>query len=104
MIFLKTPEDCERRLIQMGNVAVQIEPNQTCEVPTRNFADYLIEQFGFEEVADPKAFPTDFPNAKPFIAADLGFDSVKNMTAEEIDQVPGVGKKVLKDVLAYLGK
>jgi hypothetical protein len=103
------PETKEKTEVQQpitflaqGNDFVELEPGKVVETSNRKFADWLIGNYEFTEVIDlSTSYPADFPNAKPFVAEGIDFESVKKMSREELLAVNGVGEVTANQVVAY---
>jgi len=114
-IKLKVPAKPKSEFVSQGNFGAELKPNGTVETESREFADFLINQYGLTETsagdssendAPPPSgleaeYPADFPYRNVFISQKIPIETVRGLDREQLISVKGLGAKSADEVLAY---
>lgn len=124
---LQVPAEPESEFVSHGNLEAELKPGSIIETTNPNFARWLVDSHKLtivsetevdadvaaaddaEEVPDEQlpeeidaeAYPADFPGRDALIEANVSFETVKTLTAEQLDDYKGIGPKTAADIVAY---
>lgn len=129
---LTVPADSAERVVSHGLHDFTLEPGGTVETTDARVARWLEMEHGLElegvedipvssaptdpeneapqqpEDADrsvrvPSEYPDDLPGRDVLIGANVPFDTVKTLTAEQLVEYKGIGPKTAAEIVAYFG-
>lgn len=84
------------RLELIETVEVEVEDDTVPAVETPADAE--------TDAIDPETYPSDLPGRDALIKANVPFDTVKTLTADQLDEYPGIGPKTAADIVAYFAE
>lgn len=100
--------------VSHGEHGAELKPNSIVETTSRKFADWLIREYGLEEVqADEpnendsgnnefeEQYPADFPARKVFIEKQISIETARNSDRESLIKIEGIAEKTADKILIW---
>lgn len=120
-IRLKVPSAPAAEFVSQGYLRADLQPDGVVETDSRQFADYLIGEFGLAEIGEPQRsdssssepslkerleaeYPPDFPRRDVFIEMEMPLATVRGLTREQLVDLNGIAEKTADKVLAFLAE
>lgn len=122
-ILLKVPAKPKAEFVSYGNFDAELVPGSTVETTDPQIADWLVSEWGLKEISretiekpveepaedvptpDLSAeYPEDFPSREALIEANVPFETVKTLDAEQLVGYKGIGAKSAAAIVDYVAK
>lgn len=119
----KRKEDDERPMfpeyVEQGYHSTELPLGKTIEVKDRLFADWLVREYGLEDLTPPAVsdeeeteaegspasdYPEDFPGREVLIENNISIDTAKSSTKEQLVALKGIGEKTADAILEYFAR
>ncbi|HQU84501.1 MAG TPA: hypothetical protein PKY59_15290 [Pyrinomonadaceae bacterium] len=100
--------------VSHGEDGAELKPDSIIETSSRKFADWLIREYGLEEIqADESTeneaisnefetqYPVDFPSRKVFIEKQISVETARNLDRESLIKIDGIAEKSADKILNW---
>lgn len=112
---LKVPAEPTSEFVSHGNIEFELTPNAVIEVTNGQVAVWLVNAHGLELIETVEAaetettpqtgaeqeYPEGFPGREALIEANVPFEQVKNLTAEQLTGYKGIGEKTAAAIVEF---
>lgn len=113
-IKLKVSGAPPTEFVSQGNFHAELAPDSTVETTSREFADFLIVQYGLTEIhrktkhEKPEkvnqfavGYAENFPGRDALVGAEIPFDSARGLSREQLLKIPGIGAATADQILGF---
>ncbi|KAK0039548.1 hypothetical protein Bpfe_031033 [Biomphalaria pfeifferi] len=100
--------------VSQGEHGAELKPDSIIETSARKFADWLIREYGLEEIQSAEAvendaasnefeaqYPADFPARKVFIENQITIETARNLDRESLIKIDGIAEKSADKILNW---